>query len=52
MGPAGGVTFFSGLKQTMGATLTSRRPRQLLAEAAFKVFAYTLRCQPNQHSHE
>ena len=36
-------TFFSGLKRTMGSTLTSRTPSQLLAEAAFKVLAYTLR---------
>jgi hypothetical protein len=27
----------------MGSTLTSRKPNQLLAEAAFKVLAYTLR---------
>lgn len=36
-------TFFSGLKRTMGSTLTSRKPEQLLAEAAFKMLAYTLR---------
>ena len=36
-------TFFSGLKRTMGSTLTSRKPSQLIAEAAFKVLAYTLR---------
>lgn len=36
-------TFFSGLKRTLGSTLTSRKPAQLLAEAAFKVLAYTLR---------
>jgi hypothetical protein len=36
-------SFFSGLKRTMGLTLTSRKPGQLLAEAAFKVLAYTLR---------
>lgn len=36
-------TFFSGLKRTMGSMLTSRRPDQLLAEAAFRVLAYTLR---------
>ena len=36
-------TFFSGLKRTMGSTLTSRTPKQLLAEATFKVLAYTLR---------
>lgn len=35
--------FFSGLKRTMGSTLTARQPKQLLAEAAFKVLAYTLR---------
>jgi Transposase DDE domain len=36
-------SFFSGLKRTMGSTLSSRKPGQLLAEAAFKVLAYTLR---------
>jgi hypothetical protein len=36
-------TFFSGLKRTMGSMLTSRKPQQLLAEAAFRVLAYTLR---------
>lgn len=36
-------SFFSGLKRTMGSTLTSRKPEQLLAEAAFKVLAYALR---------
>jgi hypothetical protein len=36
-------SFFSGLKRTMGSTLTSRKPSQLLAEAAFKALAYTLR---------
>jgi hypothetical protein len=36
-------SFFSALKRTMGATLSSRSPKQLLAEAAFKVLAYTLR---------
>lgn len=36
-------SFFSGLKRTMGAALTSRKPKQLLAEAAFRVLAYTLR---------
>jgi hypothetical protein len=36
-------TFFSGLKRTMGSMLNSRKPTQLLAEAAFKVLAYTLR---------
>ena len=36
-------TFFSGLKRTMGSMLTSRKPDQLLAEAAFRVLAYTLR---------
>src|SRR5579863_7561886 len=36
-------SFFSALKRTMGSTLTSRKPNQLLAEAAFKVLAYTLR---------
>jgi len=37
------ASFFSGLKRTMGSTLTSRKPSQLLAEAAFKVLAYLLR---------
>jgi transposase len=36
-------SFFSALKRTMGATLSARRPDQLLAEAAFKVLAYALR---------
>jgi len=36
-------SFFSGLKRTMGSMLTSRKPTQLLAEAAFRVLAYTLR---------
>jgi hypothetical protein len=36
-------SFFSGLKRTMGSTLTARKPSQLLAEAAFKALAYTLR---------
>ena len=36
-------SFFSGLKRTMGSMLNSRKPQQLLAEAAFKVLAYTLR---------
>lgn len=36
-------SFFSGLKRTMGSMLTARKPEQLLAEAAFRVLAYTLR---------
>jgi hypothetical protein len=36
-------TFFSGLKRTMGSMLTSRKPDQLLKEAAFRVLAYALR---------
>jgi Transposase DDE domain len=36
-------TFFSALKRTMGSTLNSRRPDQLLKEAAFRVLAYTLK---------
>jgi len=36
-------SFFSGLKRTMGSALNARTPQQLLAEAAFKVLAYTLR---------
>ncbi len=35
-------TFFSALKRRMGSTLHARRPDQMLAEAAFKVLAYTL----------
>jgi len=34
---------FSGLKHTMGSTLTSRTPGQLPAKAAFKGLACTLR---------
>jgi len=36
-------SFFSALKRTMGSMLNARKPQQLLAEAAFKVLAYTLR---------
>lgn len=36
-------SFFSGLKRTMGAALSARRPSQMLAEAALKVLAYALR---------
>lgn len=36
-------SFFSGLKRTTGSMLTSRKPNQLLKEAAFRVLAYTLR---------
>jgi hypothetical protein len=36
-------SFFSALKRTMGSMLTSRRPDQLLKEAAFRVLAYTLK---------
>ena len=36
-------SFFSGLKRTMGGALAARCPQQMLAEAAFKVLAYTLR---------
>jgi hypothetical protein len=36
-------TLFSGLKCTMGSMLTSRKPSQLPAEAAFRVLAYSLR---------
>jgi hypothetical protein len=36
-------SFCSALKRTLGSTLTSRKPSQLLAEAAFKVPAYALR---------
>jgi len=36
-------SFFSGLKRTMLATLSSRTERTMLAEAAFKVLAYAIR---------
>jgi len=36
-------SFFSALKRTMGSALSTRRPDQMLAEAALKVLAYTLR---------
>lgn len=36
-------SYFSGLKRTMGSTLSARRPDQMAAEAALKVLAYTLR---------
>jgi len=36
-------SFFSALKRTMGSALRSRRPDQMLAEAALKVLAYTLK---------
>lgn len=36
-------SFFSALKRTMGSALSARKPDQMLAEAAFKVLAYTLR---------
>ena len=36
-------SFFSGLKRTMGSSLSARKPNQMLAEAAFKVLAYALR---------
>lgn len=36
-------SFFSGLKRTMGSALSARKPKQMLAEAAFKVLAYALR---------
>lgn len=36
-------TFFSRLKRTLGSTLNSRQPSQLLKEAAFPVLACTLR---------
>jgi len=39
-------SFFSGLKRTMGSMLTSRTPNQLLAEAAFRVLAYTSAVRP------
>jgi hypothetical protein len=35
-------SFFSALKRTMRSTLTSRKPSQPLAEAAFKLLAYTV----------
>lgn len=36
-------SFISGLKRTTGSALSARRPDQMLAEAAFRVLAYTLR---------
>jgi hypothetical protein len=36
-------SFFSGLKRTIGSSLSARRPDQMLAEAALKVLAYALR---------
>jgi hypothetical protein len=36
-------SFFSALKRTMGSALSARRPDQMLAEAALKILAYTLR---------
>jgi hypothetical protein len=36
-------SFFSALKRTMGSALSARRPDQMVAEAALKVLAYTLR---------
>jgi hypothetical protein len=35
--------FFSGLKRTVGSALNARRPDQMLAEAAIRVLAYTIR---------
>ena len=36
-------SFFSALKRTIGSSLSARRPDQMLAEAALKVLAYTLK---------
>jgi len=36
-------SFFSGLKRTMGGALQARHPRQMVAEATFRVLAYVLR---------
>jgi hypothetical protein len=36
-------SFFRGLKRTMGSAWSTRRPDQMLADAALKVLAYTLR---------
>lgn len=36
-------SFFSGLKRTMGSALNARRHDQMLAEASFRVLAYSLR---------
>ena len=36
-------SFFSALKRTIGSSLSARRPDQMLAEAALKVLAYSLR---------
>jgi len=36
-------SFFSAFKRTMGSALSARQPQQLIAEAAIRVLAYTLR---------
>jgi hypothetical protein len=36
-------SFFSGLKRTMGGSINARKPRQMIAEASFRVLAYALR---------
>ena len=36
-------SFFSGLKRTMGGALQARQPKQMVAEATFRVLAYVLR---------
>jgi hypothetical protein len=36
-------SFFSALKRVIGSSLSARRPDQMVAEAALKVLAYTLR---------
>ena len=36
-------TFFSALKRTMGAALSTRKPATQLTEAAIRVLAYVLR---------
>jgi hypothetical protein len=35
-------TFFSGLKRKVGSYLAARHPQQMLAEASFKLLAYTI----------
>jgi hypothetical protein len=36
-------TFFSAFKRTMGGALLARKPKQMIAEATFRVLAYVLR---------
>lgn len=36
-------SFFSGLKRTLGSAINARKPKQMIAEASFRVLAYALR---------